>query len=71
MFPAETMLSDMLTSEPGRSRFTVGVDAWRIGVTPSIYREFGAGTRWPDWDAHDRICRLYGWPQTVVASRRR
>ena len=71
MFPAGTMLSDMLTSDRVRSGFTVGQVAWRIGVTPNIYREFEAGTRWPDWDAYDRICKLFGWPQTFVASRRR
>jgi hypothetical protein len=25
-----------------------------------------AGTRMPDWETFDRICKLYGLPQTFV-----
>jgi hypothetical protein len=63
------MFSILLARDRRAAGFTVGKVAWRISVTPAVYRDFEAGTRWPDWDAYDRICRLYGWPQTFVASR--
>jgi hypothetical protein len=44
--------------------------AWLIGVTVREYREIEAGDRVPDPDAWDRICELYGWPQTFVGSAR-
>jgi hypothetical protein len=46
--------------------FMVGQVAWRLGVKPQEYRELEAGTRSPDFDAWDRICKLYGWPQTYA-----
>jgi hypothetical protein len=30
------------------------------------YRELEAGARSPNWETFDRICKLYGWPQTFV-----
>ena len=30
------------------------------------YRELEAGTRSPNWETFDRICKVYGWPQTFV-----
>lgn len=40
--------------------------AWRLGVTIREYREMDAGERSLSWEAWDRICKLYGWPQTFV-----
>jgi hypothetical protein len=48
------------------ARFTVGQVVWRIGVKPQDYRELEAGKRSPDFETWDRICKLYGWPQTFV-----
>jgi hypothetical protein len=42
--------------------------AWLIGVSVREYRSFEAGERWPDFETWDRICKLYGWPQTFVDS---
>jgi hypothetical protein len=44
--------------------------AWRLGVSVREYRELEAGTRWPSWDTYDRMCKLYGWPQTFVKQNR-
>jgi hypothetical protein len=32
------------------------------------YRELKSGT-FPDFESWDRICKLYGWPQTFIESR--
>ena len=39
---------------------------WRFGVSVREYRELEAGKRRPTFEAWDRICKLYGWPQTFV-----
>ncbi len=44
--------------------------AWLIGVTVREYRELEAGERDPDSVTWDRICKLYGWPQTFVVATR-
>ncbi len=45
---------------------SVGQAAWRLGVTVREYRELEAGARAPSFETWDRICKLYGWPQTFV-----
>ena len=60
---------DMLAEDRQQAGFTVGQVAWRIGVTPAVYRELEAGTRSSTFDVWDRICKLYGWPQTFVESQ--
>jgi hypothetical protein len=40
--------------------------AWFIGVSVREYREIEAGERFPDSATCERICSLYGWPQTFV-----
>jgi hypothetical protein len=44
--------------------------AWLVGVTLREYREMEAGDRVPEGDVWDRLCKLYGWPQSFVGSRR-
>jgi hypothetical protein len=60
------MSTDMLEHDPKRSGFSVGQVAWRLGVSPREYRELEAGERTPDFETWDRICKLYGWPQTFI-----
>jgi hypothetical protein len=43
----------------------------RLGVTVREYRELEAGERWPTFETWDRICKLYGWPQTFVGGSSR
>jgi hypothetical protein len=38
--------------------------AWALGVSIQEYRELEAGVRSPSFETWDRICKLYGWPQT-------
>jgi hypothetical protein len=58
----------MLQEDRRNNGFTVGQVAWRLGVKLQEYRELEAGTRSPDFDTWDRICKLYGWPQTFAGS---
>jgi hypothetical protein len=39
-----------------------------LGVSVREYRELEAGTRWPSFDTWQRICKLYGWPQTFATN---
>jgi DNA-binding XRE family transcriptional regulator len=39
-----------------------------LGVSRAIYRELEAGTRTPAWETFDRICKMFGWPQTFVTA---
>ena len=45
--------------------------AWRLGITVREYREIAAGESVPSWETWDRICRLFGWPQTFASGIRR
>ena len=60
------MLPTMLEHDRRRAGWSVGQAAWRLGVSVREYRELKAGTRTPEWETFDRICTLYGWPQTFV-----
>jgi hypothetical protein len=40
-------------------------------VSVREYRELEAGARSPSFDTWDRICRLYGWPQTFAQRERK
>jgi len=40
--------------------------AWRFGASLPEYRELEAGTRSPTFETWGRICKLYGWPQTLI-----
>jgi hypothetical protein len=56
----------MLKEDRRRRGFTLGQVAWRLGISPVEYRGLEAGDAVPDFDSWDRICKLYGWPQTFV-----
>ena len=56
----------MLAEDRTRAGWTVEQAAQRLGVSAAIYREIEAGTRAPDWEAFDRICKTFGWRQTFV-----
>jgi len=38
-------------------------------VSAATYREIEAGTRKPEWEKWDRICRTFGWQRTFVGLR--
>lgn len=56
----------MLADHRPRAGWSVGEAAWRLGVTVEGSRELEAGDRWPGGETFNRICELYGWPQTFV-----
>jgi predicted transcriptional regulator len=60
------MLPKMLEHDRRRAGWSVGRAAWELGVTIREYRELEDGKRMPDWETFDRICKLYGWPQTFA-----
>jgi DNA-binding XRE family transcriptional regulator len=60
-----TMCADMLERDRKRWGLTVGQAAWRLDVKPREYVAIESGDSWPDFATHDRICKLFGWPQTL------
>ena len=38
--------------------------AWLVEVSVREYRQIQAGERFPDSGTYERICSLYGFPQT-------
>jgi predicted transcriptional regulator len=65
------MLPAMLKNDRNRAGWSVGQAAWRLGVSIREYRELEAGARSPSFETWDRICKLFGWPQTFVGEARR
>jgi DNA-binding XRE family transcriptional regulator len=56
----------MLKQDRIRSGLTVDQLAWRLGVSPRKYRELEASDCHPDSETYDRVCELFGWPQTFM-----
>jgi len=63
------MLPMMLEHDRRRAGWSVGQAAWRLGVTVREYRELEAGVRSPGYETWNRICKVFGWPQTFVGRR--
>jgi DNA-binding XRE family transcriptional regulator len=62
----------MLERDRKRAGRTVARAAWELGVSVREYRELEAGTRFPNWETYERICRLYaGLRRFTVAGRQR
>jgi DNA-binding XRE family transcriptional regulator len=62
------MFTEMLKRDRERSGFSIGQAAWRLGVSSQEYREIEAGEGLPNWETYDRICKLFGWPQSFVGA---
>jgi hypothetical protein len=56
----------MMRRDRKREGLRVCRAAWLIGVTVGEYREMEAGDLVPEFDVWDRLCELYGWPQTFA-----
>jgi hypothetical protein len=67
MTKARTTMSSSTSISSSAKSLVRGQVAWRLGVSPRKYRELEAGDCSPDFETYDRICKLYGWPQTFVA----
>jgi DNA-binding XRE family transcriptional regulator len=63
------MLPTMLKQDRKQAGWSVGQAAWRLGVNIREYRELEAGERAPNFETWDRICKLFGWPQTFVRAK--
>jgi len=61
----------MMERDRKREGLRVCRAAWLIGVSVREYRELEAGERFPDSVTWERICELYGWPQTFVEPSKR
>jgi hypothetical protein len=61
----------MLEHDRRQAGWSVDQAAWRLGVSTREHRELEAGARWPSWQTFDRICKLFGWPQTFVGEAQR
>ena len=57
----------MLAEDRKRAGWSVEQAARRLCVSPAIYREIEAGTRKPEWETWDAICRTFGWSRTFTA----
>ncbi|MGI8616429.1 MAG: helix-turn-helix domain-containing protein [Actinomycetota bacterium] len=55
-----TMFSDLLRRDRKQAGWSVGQAAWHLGVSPREYRELEAGTRSPNFETWDRICKVFG-----------
>jgi hypothetical protein len=64
--PSLASFPSMMRRDRKREGLRVCRGAWLIGVTVREYREIEAGERSPTFETWDRICKLYGWPQTFV-----
>ena len=62
------MLPTMLKDDRKRAGWSVEQAAWRLGIPVREYRELEAGGRSPNFETWDRICKLFGWPQTFADS---
>jgi len=56
----------MMQCDQKRGGLRICRAAWLVGVSVREYRELEAGERWPCFETWDRICKLYGWPQTFI-----
>jgi hypothetical protein len=51
---------------PKREGLRVCRVAWLLGVSVREYRQLESGECSPDSVTWNRICELYGWPQTFI-----
>jgi transcriptional regulator with XRE-family HTH domain len=63
------MFSDLLRRDREAAGLSIGQAAGRLRLTAAEYRRLEAGVRTPNFETWDRICKLYGWPQTLVGPR--
>jgi transcriptional regulator with XRE-family HTH domain len=66
--PPMAMLPAMLKHDRKRAGWSVARAGWELGMSIREYRELEAGARSPSFETWDRICKLFGWPQTFSQS---
>ena len=60
-------MAALLERDRVREGLSVGQAAYRLGLTPAQYRALLEGRQRMTSDTWQRICDLYGWPQTFAA----
>lgn len=60
----------MLREDRKRRGFTVGQVAWRLGISKGEYLELESGDAFPNFDVWDKMCKLFGWPQSFIGHAR-
>ena len=63
--PTLAAYASMMERDRKREGLRVCRAAWLIGVSVQEYREIMAGDRMLSLGTYRRICKLYGWPQTL------
>jgi hypothetical protein len=58
----------MMKDDRGRLGLSLARASWLVGASAREYRALEDGESYPDFETWDRICKLYGWPQTFVGS---
>jgi hypothetical protein len=66
--PSLAAYPTMMQRDRKREGLRVCRAAWLVGVTVREYREMEAGDRVPGVTTYERLCELYGWPQSFVGS---
>jgi predicted transcriptional regulator len=56
----------MMREDRERLGLSVAGASWLLGVSVRRFRELEVGDAYPDFETWDRICKLYGWPQTFL-----
>ena len=54
----------MLERNRKREGLRVCRAAWLLGVTVCEYRELEAGDAFPSSEVHERMCDVFGWPES-------
>ena len=57
----------MLREDRERSGLSVARASWLLGIKPAELLRLEAGEWMPTFDTYDRICKVFGWPQTFLA----
>jgi transcriptional regulator with XRE-family HTH domain len=60
------MFGSMLERDRIGAGLTISQAARRLGVSPRKYQELETGGAWPSFETYDRICKMFGWPQTFT-----
>lgn len=60
----------MMRDDRARLGLSVARASWLLGVSVRDYRALEDGESYPDFATWDRICALYGWPQTFAGGAR-
>ena len=65
--PVELVKASAFVAGGSVSRLLLLEQGWeRCHITVREYREIEAGVRSPSFETRDRICKLFGWPQSFL-----